>query len=50
MNWLRFSIVAATTAVLAAAYYYHRTFQNGFGLIFAGIALVFLAFGLKKSK
>jgi hypothetical protein len=50
MNWLRFIVVAITTAVLAWAYYYHRTFQNGFGLTFAAFALVFLAFNLRSSK
>jgi hypothetical protein len=39
MNWLRFIIVPLTAIVLATAYYYHRTFQNGFGLLFAGLAV-----------
>ena len=49
-SWTRFSVVAVTAAVLAVAYYYHRTFRNGFGLVIAGAALVFLAFDLRKSK
>jgi len=50
MNWLRFGIVALTTAILGVAYYFHRTFQNGFGLVFAGLAFIFLALDLKKAK
>jgi len=50
VNWLRFSVLAMTTAVLAVAYYYHRNFQNGFGLVFAGVALMLLALDLRKSK